>query len=125
MKEKRIYSIKNLPKGKTDWQKVATFSDAEIETAAKHDKDAPLSTKKHLKTFKRVCTLDAKEVKNIRLEMQMSQVAFAKCFGISERTLQEWEQGRRVPQGPACMLLLIIRFEPKAVRRVLENLHKI
>ena len=41
----------------------------------------------------------------IRLKLNMSQSAFAGLMGVSVRTLQDWEQGRREPQGPAIALL--------------------
>ncbi|TGG91784.1 helix-turn-helix domain-containing protein [Natronospirillum operosum] len=43
----------------------------------------------------------------IRRKLQMSQTVFAGLMGVSVRTLQDWEQGRREPQGPAIALLRI------------------
>ena len=119
MKEKRIYTIDNLPTDKTNWMKVAKFSDEKIEQAACSDKDAKLTTKKQLKKFSRVHSLKAVDIKHIREKLNMSQAVFAAYFGISKRTLQEWEQGRRHPEGSACTLLTVIGHEPKAVERAL------
>lgn len=121
MKEKRIYTIDKLPTDKTDWAKVAKLTDKEVEVAARADKDARLITKKQLATFKRVHSLKAADIKNIRSKLQMSQAIFAAYFGISTRTLQEWEQGRRHPEGPACTLLMVINHEPQAVERALMH----
>ncbi len=52
----------------------------------------------------------------IRSRLNMSQGVFAKTFGIDIRTLQDWEQGRRVPTGPAQALLKIIYREPEAAK---------
>ncbi|MEO5353774.1 MAG: helix-turn-helix domain-containing protein, partial [Magnetococcus sp. XQGC-1] len=41
------------------------------------------------------------DVKAIRDRMDLSQSAFAGILGVSVRTVQEWEQGRRKPSGPA------------------------
>jgi len=41
------------------------------------------------------------DVKEIRGKTGLSQSAFAGLLGVSVRTLQEWEQGRRKPHGPA------------------------
>jgi putative transcriptional regulator len=60
--------------------------------------------------------IDAKE---IREAMDLTQAAFAARFGFNLRTLQQWEAGRRAPQGPARTLLAIIAKEPQAVRRAL------
>ena len=43
----------------------------------------------------------------IRSKLKISQSAFAGLLGVSMRTLQDWEQGRREPQGPAVALLCI------------------
>jgi putative transcriptional regulator len=47
------------------------------------------------------------DAKTIREKTGLSQSAFAGVLGVSVRTLQEWEQGRRKPQGPARALLAI------------------
>jgi putative transcriptional regulator len=55
----------------------------------------------------------------IREKAKMSQRQFAAYFGVSVRTVQEWEQGRSIPSGPARALLMVIDREPQAVRRAL------
>ncbi|MFC1845135.1 helix-turn-helix domain-containing protein [Thermodesulfobacteriota bacterium] len=54
-------------------------------------------------------------VKNIREKMALSQSAFAGLLGVSVRTLQEWEQGRRSPKGPAQALLRVAERHPEAL----------
>ena len=49
----------------------------------------------------------------IRSKMKMSQSAFAALLGVSIRTLQDWEQGRRESQGPAIALLRIAEQHPE------------
>lgn len=61
------------------------------------------------------------DVARIRSKMKMSQGDFARMFGFSARTVQDWEQGRRVPTGPAKAFLHVIDHEPDAVRRVLSQ----
>jgi len=58
---------------------------------------------------------------HIRRKINMSQSQFAAHFGVSVRTVQEWEQGRAVPSGPAQTLLKVIDHEPEAVRRALAS----
>ncbi len=48
----------------------------------------------------------------------LSQAEFARPLGVSLRTLQEWEQGRRAPSGAARTLLLIAAKNPRALRDV-------
>ena len=54
-------------------------------------------------------------VKKIRKKMGLSQSAFAGLLGVSVRTLQEWEQGRRNPKGPAQALLRVASKHPEAL----------
>ena len=59
------------------------------------------------------------DVKSVRKKLNMTQKAFADYFGVNLRTVQDWEQGRRVPSGPSRNFLFVIDREPEAVRRVL------
>jgi putative transcriptional regulator len=52
-------------------------------------------------------------VSEIREAARLSQQQFAHLLGVSVRTLQEWEQGRRVPSGAARTLLLVASRNPK------------
>jgi putative transcriptional regulator len=52
-----------------------------------------------------------------RLKVGVSQSAFAHLLGVSVRTLQEWEQGRREPSGAAKTLLRIAMRSPEAIRQ--------
>ena len=60
------------------------------------------------------------DVKAIRKKLNVSQNDFALMIGISKSTLQNWEQGRREPDGPAKALLHIAEKNPRAV---IEALH--
>ncbi|MFM8575882.1 MAG: helix-turn-helix domain-containing protein [Limnohabitans sp.] len=51
-----------------------------------------------------------------RMRVGVSQSAFAQLLGVSVRTLQEWEQGRREPSGAAKTLLRIAMRSPEAIR---------
>ena len=53
-----------------------------------------------------------------REQVGLSQSEFARLLGVSVRTLQEWEQGRRIPSGPAKTLLTIAYQNPKALLEV-------
>ena len=54
-------------------------------------------------------------VASIRERAGLSLSEFARLIGVSVRTLQEWEQGRRLPSGPARTLLAIAYNNPKAL----------
>ncbi|MCG3139481.1 MAG: Antitoxin HigA-2 [Anaerolineae bacterium] len=49
----------------------------------------------------------------IRAKLQLSQTELAALMGVSVRTIQDWEQGRRAPSGPAAALLRIAEQHPK------------
>ena len=58
--------------------------------------------------------------KTIRKRLKLSQSAFAGLMGVSPRTIQDWEQGRRKPEGPAKALLKVASKNPKAVMDALS-----
>ena len=66
--------------------------------------------------YGRVTTIPS--VSAIREKTGLSQSRFAQLLGVSLRTLQEWEQGRRVPSGAARTLLLIAEKNPRALLEV-------
>jgi putative transcriptional regulator len=59
------------------------------------------------------------DVSALRRFTGLSQEAFALALGISVHTLRNWEQGRRMPEGPALALLRIVARHPRVLR---ENL---
>ena len=54
-------------------------------------------------------------VVSARMKSGLSQAAFAKLLGVSVRTLQDWEQGRRQPSGAAKTLIAIADRSPKVL----------
>ncbi|MGB5620528.1 MAG: NadS family protein [Desulfobacterales bacterium] len=59
------------------------------------------------------------DIKAIRNKLQKSQREFALMIGVSVSTLQNWEQGRRKPDGPARALLKVASENPEAVTKAL------
>jgi putative transcriptional regulator len=57
-------------------------------------------------------------VRVIRKRLKLSQSAFAGLMGVSVRTIQDWEQGRRKPSGPAVALLRIAEQKPDVFVRL-------
>jgi putative transcriptional regulator len=64
--------------------------------------------------------VDVIDVKRIRANYRLTQDEFAARLGISVKTLRDWEQGRRQPQGPARVLLQVAARHPKAVGDVIR-----
>jgi len=63
----------------------------------------------------RAFVADGPNIKRIRANYRLSQGQFAALFGISVGTLRNWEQGRRMPDGPARVLLQVAAKHPDAV----------
>ena len=61
------------------------------------------------------------EVRKIREQTGLSQTQFARLIGVSKRTLENWEQGRRNPTGPARALLKIVESDPKGAVHALYS----
>lgn len=66
-------------------------------------------------------TFRAADVAAIRDRLGKSQSEFALMIGVSVATLQNWEQGRRVPNGPALALLRVTAANPRLVERALAS----
>ena len=60
------------------------------------------------------------EVKAIRERLGVSQDKFAMILGVSKRTVENWEQGRRHPTGAARSLLKIVEADPEHALRALR-----
>ena len=68
----------------------------------------------------RVFDFKPDDVRAIRESLGKSQSEFALLIGVSVATLRNWEQGRRVPEGPARALLRVTAANPRAVIRALS-----
>ncbi len=68
----------------------------------------------------RIYEIPPPEIRMVREQLDVSQGEFAVMIGVSTRTLQNWEQGRRRPEGPAKALLTVASRNPAAV---LDALH--
>ncbi len=71
-----------------------------------------------LKQGKTGRVLNVPPVAEIRQNTGLSQSKFASLLGVSVRTLQDWEQGRRAPSGAARTLLLIAHKNPLVLLEV-------
>ena len=69
----------------------------------------------------RVFEIRPVDIKAVRKRLQRSQSEFALMIGVSVATLQNWEQGRRRPDGPARALLKVASENPEAVEKALRD----
>jgi putative transcriptional regulator len=64
---------------------------------------------------------EPEDVRRIREKLQKAQSEFARMIGVSVSTLQNWEQGRRQPEGPARALLVVASKAPEVVAKALAD----
>lgn len=69
----------------------------------------------------RVFVMERPDVKSIRSKLGFSQVEFASMMGISVGTLANWEQKRRIPKGPARVLLQVAATHPEVLWEVVRK----
>lgn len=80
--------------------------------------------KKKLKTT-HVRLPQAADVAKIRQKLDLTQDEFADFMGVKVKTLQNWEQKRREPQGPARSLLRVAEKAPEAILKALpRSIHR-
>lgn len=61
---------------------------------------------------------DANLIRNTRERLNVSQGVFARHLRVSERTLENWEQGRSKPNAQACALILMVRKYPDTLEKL-------
>ncbi|WP_439925122.1 helix-turn-helix domain-containing protein [Nitrobacter sp. JJSN] len=61
------------------------------------------------------------EVRSLRQRARLTQVEFAARLGVPVETIRNWEQGKRMPRGPARALLAVIAHAPETVFAALEG----
>ena len=69
----------------------------------------------------RTTVFKPEDVKAVRASLGASQSEFALMIGVSVATLQNWEQGRRQPEGPARALLVVASKAPGVVAKALAD----
>lgn len=69
----------------------------------------------------RTFVFEPEDVRRIREKLHKSQSEFARMIGVSVGTLQNWEQGRRQPDGPARALLVVASKAPDVVAKALAS----
>jgi putative transcriptional regulator len=111
----RVETLK--ARGRVDIKRVRSTTDKDIAKWIAEDPDTapelPRGTKLRL-----IHNPPLPDVKSIRKKLGLTQAEFARHFGLSRRTIEQWEQGRAVPDRPARILLAVIDREPRVVEQV-------
>ncbi len=101
-------------RGRVDLEKIRSQSRAEINEIARQQREE-LGLDKRRPSTRLVANVPVPNVRLIREGLGLSQGAFAARFHLSERTIQQWEQGRALPDRPARVLLRAIEMSPDTV----------
>jgi putative transcriptional regulator len=109
-------STQPMPKGRTDWARLAAMTEEEIIANALSDPDNPPLTDEDFKRMERV-----PNVRRIRDQLEMTQLEFSETFHIPLGTLRDWEQGPRIPDSAARAFLRAIEQDPECVKAALDR----
>ena len=107
----------------SEWGRSDGFKDPRCEIytpLADREIMSAMATRKVAKRSPGLRVFWAPRVLAMRKTMGISQRGFAKLVGVSVKTLQNWEQGRRQPSGPAVVLLIVLLTDPDAVLRAVR-----
>jgi len=67
-------------------------------------------------------TTPTPEVRELRRRARLTQLEFASRLGVPVETIRNWEQGKRMPRGPARALLAVIQHAPETVFAALARI---
>lgn len=92
----------------------------DVDVEMQQFQDELLASARQMKAGKaaRVTQVPLTDAAKARARVGLTQAMFAELLGVSVRTLQDWEQGRRDPSGAARTLLRIAERSPEAVRAI-------
>ena len=99
-----------------DWTRFDAMTEAERHSAALSDPDAQPLSDDDLARMRQT-----PRVKLLRCALALTQEEFAARYHIPLGTLRDWEQGRTVPDQPACAYLTVIARDPEGVQRALQK----
>ena len=79
--------------------------------------EGKIKAKSNIISIEPVHEFKAEEIKNIRSELGMTQYLFAGFMGVSPKTVEAWESGRNIPNGPASRILTMLSIDPALPER--------
>ena len=106
--------------GRVDLKRVRATTDKDIKRWIAEDPDTAPELPSGART-RAVYRPALPDVRRIREQLGLTQAEFAQRFGLSQRTVEQWEQHRAVPDRPARVLLAVIERDPRAVERVIAG----
>jgi putative transcriptional regulator len=104
-------------RGRVDIKRVRSATNKDIARWISEDPDTAPELPRRAK-LRLIHNPPLPDVKSIRKKLGLTQAEFARHFGLSRRTIEQWEQGRAVPDRPARILLAVIDREHRVVEQV-------
>ncbi len=101
---------------RTDWERLHSMTEDEIEENALSDPDNPPLTTEELEQL-----AQPNEFRDVRQRLNLTVFQFAERFGIPIATVLAWESGEALPDAGARVLLRVIEHDPEAVIRVVHS----
>jgi putative transcriptional regulator len=108
-------------KGRINWALIRSHDEATIVRLAAEERAAHGIDLTKLHFHRPFDPRRSPNVKTIRRSLGLTQSEFAKRFRLSQRTVQQWEQGRSKPDQPARNLLRVIELAPQVVARAVDG----
>lgn len=90
-----------------------------LQEAIEYEKGNLKGVKRHVVTVRPLTVYKAKEIKQIRTKLDLSQSAFSNIIGVSKKAVEAWESGKNIPKGPAQRMLELLDKEPVIVEKYL------
>jgi putative transcriptional regulator len=90
-----------------------------LEEAIEYEKGNLKGVKRHVVTVRPLTVYQADKIKKIRTKLELSQTAFASVIGVSKKSVEAWEAGKNIPQGPAQRMLELLDKRPVIAKRYL------
>lgn len=87
-------------------------------TALKLEREGKITLKHHTVEKKPKLTITPEELLTLRERLHLSRSVFARALRINERTLENWEQGRAIPNAQAAVLIRLVEHYPDTVERL-------
>jgi putative transcriptional regulator len=100
----------------TDWDRIERMTPEEIHAAALSDPDAQPTTEADWKD-----AWSPADLPRLRRRLKLSQAAFARRYGLNLRTVQDWEQGRKMPDQAVRTLVRLIERAPDKIAALLRQ----
>jgi putative transcriptional regulator len=92
-----------------------------LQEAIDYESGKPVSVRVHNITVTPLPHFEASEIRNIRTSLTLSQSTFSHVLGVSPKTIEAWESGRNIPQGPALRMLELLKKNPNIANRYISS----